>query len=78
MSYLKITDIFFDFFFFSLGDEEYRFVFHIIVTLDEVSLVNDSFLKAVAIISVLYIAVAVYVIFRKPKEQEKKAASTNK
>jgi len=73
-----VDDIFFDFFFFSLGDEEYRFVFHIIVNLNYVSLVNDSFLKAVAIISVLYIAVAVYVIFRKPKEQEEKAASTNK
>ncbi len=69
-----VDDIFFDFFFFSLGDEEYRFVFHIIVNLNYVSLVNDSFLKAVAIISVLYIAVAVYVIFRKPKKQEEKAA----
>ena len=73
-----VDDIFFDFFFFSLGDEEYRFVFHIIVNLNYVSLVNGSFLKEVAIISVLYIAIALFVIFRKPKEQEEKAASTNK
>ena len=69
-----VDDIFFDFFFFSLGDEEYRFVFQIIVNLNYVSLVNDSFLKEVAIISALYIAVALFVIFRKPKEQEEKAA----
>ena len=63
---------------FELDGEQYTFVFHIIVNLNYVSLVNDSFLKEVAIISVLYIAIALFVIFRKPKEQEEKAASTNK
>lgn len=64
-----VDDIFFDFFIFSLGDEEYRFIFHIIVNLNYVSLVNDSFISEAITISVLYVAVALFVIFRKPKGQ---------
>ncbi len=66
---LEYENAFSDFTIFELDGEQYTFIFHIIVNLNYVSLVNDSFLKAVAIISALYIAVAVYVIFRKPKGQ---------
>ena len=75
---LEYENAFSDFTIFELDGEEYAFTFHIMVNHNYVSLVNDSFLKALAIISVLYVAIALFVIFRKPKEQEGKAASTNK